>query len=116
MKRLITAVKKRKEKIMKSRLLSLAVQAALTAGLAVSPSYAQSETQIVRGVNEVLKMLVLIMGPTVLGYGLLRGFIAHGAGDEDGLQSARNAIIGGLGILFTFTLVNLIVRASGVSI
>lgn len=79
-----------------------------------APAFAQSETQIVRGVNEVLRMLILIMGPSVLGFGLVRGFIAYGSGDEDGMRTARNAIIGGLGILFTFTLVKLVVRAAGV--
>ena len=84
--------------------------------LASSMDYAQSETQITRGIQEVLRIIVLIMGPSVLGYGLVRGFVAYGAGDEDGMRAARNAIIGWLGILFTFTLVKLVTRASGVSL
>src|SRR5690242_13016962 len=77
-------------------------------------AFAQSEATIVRGVNEVLRLLVSILGPSVLGYGLVRGFVAHSTGDEDGLRSARNAVVGGLGILFTFALVKMIIKAAGI--
>ncbi len=88
----------------------------LAAGLLIccSPAFAQSETTVVRGINEVLRLIITIVGTPVLGYGLVRGFVAHAAGDEDGMRTARNAILGGLGIMFTFTLVKLIVQAAGV--
>lgn len=79
-------------------------------------AFAQSQASIVQGVNQVLQLVVSIVGPTVLGYGLVRAFMAHSAGDEDGMRAARNAVVGGLGILFTFTLVKLIVSASGVAV
>ena len=84
--------------------------------LFVAPAaFAQSASSVVSGVNSVLKLVVSIVGPSVLGYGLIRAFVAHSAGDQDGMMAARNAVVGGLGILFTFTLVKLIVSASGVS-
>lgn len=89
---------------------------ALVALFAGAPwAHAGAEAPIIRGIQEVLKTVVLITGPSVLGYGLVRGFIAYGAGDEDGMQTARNAVIGGLGILFTFQLVKMVIQASGVS-
>lgn len=95
------------------RLLAVARACALI-GLASSAAFAQSETQIVQGVNGVLSKVVYVVGPAVLGFGLIRGFLAYGAGDEDGMITARNAVIGGLGILFTFTIVKVVVQASGV--
>lgn len=88
---------------------------ALIVACCSSLAFAQSEQTIVSSVNSVLKIVVAIVGPSVLSFGLIRAFVAHSAGDEDGMRSARNAVVGGLGILFTFTLVKLIVAAAGVA-
>lgn len=98
-----------------NRLIAKMWQAAVLAWLVAAPAFAQSETQLVRGVNEVLRLVIAILGPAVLGYGLVRGFAAYSSGDEENLRAARNAVIGGLGILFTFTIVKAIIRVANVS-
>ena len=74
---------------------------------------AGEETQLIRTLTDVLQKVSLVVGVVVLGYGLIAGWAAWGAGDEDSMTTARNAVIGGVLILMVFPVVSMVVGAAG---